>query len=329
VQWRSISPVGRTPDTTAPDPRLDAEAAAWLSRLQDSARTPATEHAFKAWLAADSAHAAAFSRATDVWDLIGGAGALVDRSAPSRRPARHPQWALAATLAAVTCLAAAGLFATRDPTYRTRTGEQQSVTLSDGTRVTLNTDSKLTVDYRPGERRVKLERGEAMFEVAKNPNRPFIVAAAGEEVKALGTVFVVRRDSARVAVTLVEGKISVSAPERSQRRVLAVLGPGQRLTVRPEAGSAIDHPKLEAITAWRRGQVMFDDSSLIDAAAEMNRYGARRVVVGDPSLGGLRISGVFATSDPAAFAQAMAQIYGRSVRPEADDLVLEKATGRG
>lgn len=324
--------VTRPPDDSAPglDARLDAEAAAWLARLRGPRRTEATERGLRAWLATDPAHAAAFSRATEVWDLIGGAGAQLDRSLGSRRTgmARWPM-AMAAGLALVACLIGGGVLFTGGPAYRTQVGEQQSVILSDGTRLTLNTDSRVRVRYSAGLRRVELDQGEAMFEVAKNPARPFVVVAAGDEVRALGTVFVVRRDQARLAVTLVEGRVSVSEPGKAGRRVLAVLTPGQRLTVRPEAGSGIDHPRIEAVTAWRRGQVMFDDVSLLDAAEELNRYGGRRIVVGDPSLGAMKISGVFSTSDPGAFAAAAAQLLDLSVRSDDGRVVLERADARG
>jgi transmembrane sensor len=208
-------------------------------------------------------------------------------------------------------------------------GEQQTVRLSDGTRLTLNTDSRVVIRFSAGQRRVALLKGEAMFEVAKNPHRPFIVLASGEEVRALGTVFLVRKDAADVKVTLVEGKVSVTAPGKSERRLVAVLAPGQRLTLRDQAAAAaIDRPKLDAVTAWRRGQVMFDDVSLREAAAELNRYGGRRILVGDPSLDGLKISGVFSTSDPEAFAAAASQLLGLSVRSDAHGMILERSAAR-
>lgn len=308
---------------TAADPRIEAEAAAWLARLRGPQRSPQAERAFRAWLAADPRHEDVFSRATELWDLVGGAGAPLDR-APQPWLARRPL-ALAAALAALACLAGGGAVLMRDPTYHTRIGEQQSVVLSDGTRMTLNTDSRVVVRYSAGLRRVKLDRGEAMFEVAKNPRRPFIVVAAGEQVRALGTVFTVRRDGPGVAVTLIEGRVSVSEKTGASPRLVAMLAPGQRLTVRPDAGSAVDRPRLEAVTAWRRGQVVFDDTSLLDAAQELNRYGGRRILVGDPSVGSMRISGIFSASDPDTFAAVASQALGLSVHADDRGLVLTRA----
>jgi transmembrane sensor len=184
----------------------------------------------------------------------------------------------------------------------------------------------VAVHYAAGERRIRLDRGEALFEVAKNPARPFIVVAGDEQVRALGTVFMVRRGAAAVAVTLLEGKVSVTTPERSDHRPSTVLAPGQRLTVRAEVGAALDRPKLDAVTAWRRGQAVFDNTALIDAAAELNRYGGRTLVIGDPSLSGLKVSGGFATSDTAEFAAAVAALYDLSIEQDGDRIVLVKNT---
>ena len=311
-----------------------AEAAAWLARLQGEGRTPATEAAFKDWLA-DPAHAKAFSRATETWEIIPGAAAL--RPERAARPMHHSRPrlgrrggllapALVAATLIVAVVGAGAAFLARDPVYATAVGHQQSLTLDDGTRVALNTGSRLVVDYSRATRRVRLERGEAMFEVIKDARRPFIVVAGDEQVRALGTAFVVRRDRGRVAVVLVEGRVEVSRKAQDQAKPvrLAVLSPGERLTVRADAGVALDRPKLEAATAWRRGQVMFDDSSLIDAVAELNRYGGAQVVVGDPSLAGLRVSGVFAAQDPDAFAEAVAQLHGLRREAVDDRIVLRR-----
>jgi transmembrane sensor len=306
---------------------VTAEAAAWLARLQGPARTPAAESAFKDWLAADAAHARAFARVTDVWDVLPGA-ATYGQAKARPRPARAISVLVAASLAVLVIGGGLAGYLMRHPSYRTEMGEQRTVALADGTRVTLNTDSRLVVDYRPGERIVRLTRGEALFEVAKNPARPFIVQAGDEQVRALGTTFEVRTDHAKVAVTLIEGRVEVSKhpPGAASVRV-AVLSPGERVVVRPDAPTspaAIDRPKVEAVTAWRRGEVMFDDVSLADAITELNRYGDSHIVVADPALAAIRVSGVFETHDPAEFADAMAQLYGLRVEHDGDQIALAK-----
>jgi transmembrane sensor len=303
-----------------------AEAAAWLARLQGEGRTPATEAAFKDWVA-EPDHARAFARATETWEVIAGA-ALAGRRATPARPRRAPALA-AAALVLIVVGVGAGASVLRDPAYRTAVGQQQTLTLSDGTRVALNTDSRIVVDYRAGERRVRLERGEAMFEVAKNPRRPFIVQAGDEQVRALGTTFVVRRDAGRMSVVLIEGRVEVSprpgrAEPSGRPAGTTVLSPGERLIIKAGAAIAVDRPKVETATAWRRGEVMFDDASLGEAVAELNRYGGTPVAVSDPRLDGLRVSGVFKTQDPGEFAETVAQLHGLRVTHGEAEILLRR-----
>lgn len=307
----------------------DAEAAAWLARLQDKDRSPATEEAFKSWAHADPAHEEAFERATEIWAMIPGAMLCADApaAAPIRLPARAPAWRVAAYAMAASLLLAVGAgggwWLLRDPhDYATRVGEQKIATLEDGSRIALNTDTEIDVDYDPHTRRVTLTRGEAMFEVAPNAARPFIVRAGGKQVRAIGTSFIVRRDAGGVVVTLIQGKVSVSDVSNAAARP-TMLTPGERLTA--GAGSAtplIDQPKIEAATAWRRGQAVFDDTPLAAAVAELNRYGGPRIAIDDPHLASLRVSGVFATNDTAEFASAVAALHGLRVEKTGEALHL-------
>jgi transmembrane sensor len=302
-----------------------AEAAAWLVRLQQANRDAATESAFKEWMR-DPAHARAFAHATAVWEIIPGAARVGKTTAPPARGgvSRLLPTLVMAGLAVTIIVGGLAAYLTRNPVYTTKVGEMETVTLSDGTRVALNTDSKLVVAYTRAERRLRLERGEAMFEVTKNPQRPLVVQAGQEQVRALGTTFTVRRDREKLAVVLLEGRVEVGrrVAGRSQVSRVAVLAPGQRLTVRSDAGAAVDYPKIETAIAWRRGELMFDGAPLLDAVAELNRYGGAQVQVGDPTLAALHVSGVFQTHDPAEFALAIAELHHLRVVRDGDTLVL-------
>jgi transmembrane sensor len=266
-----------------------------------------------------------------VWEVIPGAARF---SAPACAPAmvrsrarRAVPARLAAGIAFVAIVAALAWSVLRQPSYTTAVGQQQIFTLEDGTRVSLNTNSKLRVAYRAHERRLVLERGEGLFEVAKEADRPFIVESGEQQVTALGTTFIMRKDLHALAVTLIEGKVAVarqrSSADRADAALTAViLAPGQRVIVRDDAKPALDTPALQTVTAWRRGEVIFDDASLRDAAAEINRYGTVRVVLATPALAQLRVSGVFGTRDPQEFARAMAQLHKLSVRRESGEIVL-------
>lgn len=312
--------------------RIDAEAVVWLDRLHGPDRTPETEAGLQDWLRLDDAHKRAFERATSLWDLLPGAESV--RAAryeiEERHQRRRPVWAAVAGIAAAIAITVGGYQFWREapPSYETVVGQQQVMTLEDGSRIALNTNTRLTVLYSATERRVQLDHGEAMFDVAHNPRRPFIVAAGNEEVRALGTSFVVRSDTGRLAVTLLQGRVAVSR-SGSDPRPIAVLSPGQRIIVAQTAAStatapAIDRPALNAVTAWRRGEAMFDGTPLADAVAELNRYGPTQIVVADPAVGNLRVSGVFATNDAAEFASAIAQLNGLHVRRTGDRIVLER-----
>lgn len=295
-----------------------AEAAAWIARLQGSARTPAAEAAFKEWLMADPAHASAFTRATEVWEIIPGATAGVNQRAERRL---FPL-SLAAGVLLAAVLGVVMFYMWSAPTYSTTVGQQQTITLQDGTRVSLNTRSKLSVAYTAHERQLRLERGEALFEVARDAERPFVVEVDKESVRALGTRFVVRKERSTVAVTLIEGLVEVTPSLQPVKPVR--LSPGERITLHAQTGAVLDHPKVEALTAWRRGEVMFDDVSLLEAATEINRYGGMQVVLAEPQLAQLRVSGVFETADPQEFAQAMAQLHRLHTRRNGSHIVLEE-----
>ncbi|WP_407352495.1 FecR family protein [Luteimonas sp. R10] len=306
-----------------------AEASAWLARLQGPARTPATEAAFKAWLAVEPAHAQAFARVTDTWDIIPGAALL---SVPSARPMavdrrRRVSMALAACVALVAVAVGLTWRVSGDPVYHTAVGEQRTLVLDDGTRIALNTDSRIAVSYGEDERHIRLERGEALFEVARQPGRPFVVQAGEDRVRALGTTFVVRRDRGHLAVALIEGRVEVSrpSPQGQARPVHAtVLSPGERITLGPDIRQTVDRPRIEAMAAWRRGEAMFNNATLAEAIAEINRYGGAPVRLEDPVLGQLRVSGVFATRDPAEFARTVAQLHALTVEHSEEDLVLKR-----
>ncbi len=314
--------------------RTAAEAAAWLARLESTGRTEATEAGLRAWLDADASHRTAFERAMDLWAILPGAAALRDGGGESR-PAPLPAFggrmgasarslALVASLLLVVMVSA--WWVIRQPTgYSTVVGEQKVATLEDGTRIALNTDTHLSVRYEEKKRSIVLDDGEAMFEVARNPARPFVVTAGNKSVTAIGTSFIVRKTGGVVSVILISGKVRVDThPSSASAPVVrpTVLTPGERFAVAGDAAAMVTPVSSEAATAWRRGQVIFNDTPLSAAIAELNRYGGPQIDVGDPRLGGLTVSGVFATNDTAEFADAVAALHGLTVDRDAGRIRL-------
>jgi len=226
-----------------------------------------------------------------------------------------------------------------NPSYGTGIGEQRVIRLSDGARVTLNSNSRVVVSYGKSQRRVSIDRGEAFFEIAQDASRPFRVRAGDDQVEALGTSFVVRREARELTVTLVEGKIAVSSltgsPAKSTQVLMnlsesVILKPGQRLRiagkgVKPE----IDAPRMDAVTAWRRGEVVLDKTVLADAVAEMNRYDQKRLVIDDPGIAGLKISGIYHTGDSGMFAAMVSRLYGLDVDDRGGQLHLSSRSSLG
>jgi len=301
-------------------PSVRAEAAAWVARLQGPARDAAAEHAFRRWIEADPAHAAAFDRATQVWEGIGGAAAGLKVGQGGRARTRMQ---IAASLAAGLIVAGGGWAVLRDPVYSTRVGEQHTVRLEDGSLLALNTNTKVVVHYTKNRRDLRLVRGEAQFDVAKNPARPFIVTAEGEQVRAVGTSFVVRDEGHAVSVTLLEGKVTVTpaAAKKAAATRVVYLTPGERLKVGARTPPKVDRPQLESVTAWRSGQILLDDTSLADAVAEMNRYSDKPLAIeGDAAR--LRVTGIFRAGESEAFARTVSAEYGLAVVEEPDRTLL-------
>ncbi|MEJ1964652.1 MAG: FecR domain-containing protein [Gammaproteobacteria bacterium] len=193
--------------------RLIAEASAWLAVLHGPNRNAATERGFSQWLHSSPDHALAFEEATSIWEES--RNLPRPRSLRSAPPPRSVVRTLLALAASVVLLAVGALVYLRMSGISTGIGEQRVLALEDGSTVILNTRSRVVVSYDPKVRRIELKRGEALFEVAKRPDWPFVVTAGEHQIRALGTSFAVRRDDGRVQVTLVEGRVTVSSPSPS------------------------------------------------------------------------------------------------------------------
>lgn len=317
-----------------PPERL-AEAGVWVARLHGDERGQEMEAGFRQWLRADPLNARAFELTTDVWNDAENLKRVIPfaSAAPAKPAARHFTVSIAAA-AAVLLLAGYFLYL-RPGTVATNIGEQRLLVLEDGTRVYMNTATRLSVAYDTHVRRVELRTGEAFFDVARKADRPFVVTAGERTVVALGTSFVVRREDRRLAVTLVEGKVAVTRTESGGPHVATgalrgltsgndvfTLVAGQRLTLENGAAAALDTPAIEKTTAWRHGQVVLDDTPLSTAIAEMNRYSRVQLSIQRPEARNIKINGLFQAGDSASFANAVAQTYGLQVREKNGEIVL-------
>ena len=296
---------------------IAAEAALWIVRTADTRATGRRDPGFEQWLAEHPGHRTAFAKATGVWRGLGTAAsprpharARATRAWSMPPPPLSRRYSWAAALAACLILIVVGgqFLSTAYPVYATVVGEQRSIRLADQTRVMLNTDTRIAVRYDAAQRRVVLERGEALFDVAHNPARPFYVESGGDYIRAVGTSFTVRRDAQGLEVTLLSGKVLIGRIGAAAARV--ALEPGERLRLTGARAPVIDRPVVDDVTAWRRGQIVFDATPVAAAIAEMNRYSAMPVMLRASTPPGARLSGVFETGESESFAGTLAAIYG-------------------
>lgn len=295
---------------------IDEAAAQWVVRLADGRPGDALRDSFEQWLAHDPRHAPAFERIHGVWT---GAGTVGQRWRNNRRTR------VVGVVMAMALVALPLTLMLRDPVYETGRGEQEIVELDDGTRLTLNTDSSVTVNYERGTRRVSLNRGEVYFDVAHNARRPFVVDIDHDNVRVLGTSFLIRRDGEETQVTLVTGSVLVNhGGSDALTHPALTLSPGERVRWRQGVSNQIDRPKLESSLAWRRGELVLEQTLVMDAVAEMNRYSRTPMVLNDERAARARISGVFKTGDSETFAYTLARLYGLQVQRLGGKIVMDR-----
>lgn len=201
--------------------------------------------------------------------------------------------------------------------YQTVIGERSALTLPDGSVVTLDTNSAIRVSYTATDRGVYLMRGQAVFEVAKHKPVPFNVYAGDRKITAVGTTFDVRLDGPAsapvVRVGLIEGKIRVATAspmtERAAGSDQITMISGEVLTAQPAGPMAVQVGNPEKLASWRGGVLSFEDVTLRDAVAEMNRYTNRPIILGSPAVGNYRVTGVFKSGDPDRFASSVAEVF--------------------
>lgn len=325
-------------------------AAYWFVRQDAGTLTPDEQCRLQAWLDAAEANRRAYQQTLGTWTEIDSAADTGELralrvAALAAAPAQRV-WPRAAAIAALFLGAVAlGAFTWRSfngsarsspaaaandrAQYATASDQRSAVTLSDGTHVSMNLNTVLDADLTGAERRVRLDRGQAFFDVARDERRPFIVMAGDREIRALGTKFDVRLESGRVEVVLVEGKVRVDRNDASilqqlAKRAAAVeLTPGQRLVAAKGSSPAVTPTNAAQVTSWREGWVVFEDETLEGAIAELNRYSKTPIVVPDEAVKNMRLSGVFRIGEPERFASTIQELLPIAVeRGQGGETVL-------
>ena len=210
--------------------------------------------------------------------------------------------------------------------YLTAIGDLRSVPLSDGSNAMMSSDSRMQVSLSNGERRIDLQQGEAFFEVAKDPGRPFVVSAGGRQIVAVGTRFAVRRDGADLRVVVTEGKVRLqSEGDAGPSRMPTTLLHAGNVALASHRGVLVRTGTVEEAERdldWRSGYVTFRDTPLEAAAAEFNRYNARKIVMGDTEVAAMRVGGNFRWSNTEAFVRLLEQGFPVRAERHPDRIVL-------
>jgi len=309
---------------------IDSRAADWAARRDLGALSLEEEAAFQDWLVADARHLGAYGRAEAVLHRLERLSVAALDTAPSgiagQRDWSRRRLLLSGGIAAVAA-ATIGIVSIRDgvsgQSFSTQIGQVREVVLSDGSIVFLNTDSEISVLFTSQTRNINLLKGEALFDVAKNKQRPFVVSAGDTRVRAVGTSFTVSHLPEKpIQVLVKEGVVELertNAPEALPIRASAniqAIAPADA----PIVTMAMPEEKLARDLEWQFGRIALDNETLADAAAEFARYSQVRIVV-DPAVSHRTVTGLFASNDPVSFAKAASsvlrlrmEVKGREVR---------------
>jgi transmembrane sensor len=356
ISKKSGASLDDRPDT---DP-VFAAATEWMVRVHDPDVTPESLIAWQAWMRESPAHAEAFRRMEKLDELLRAvprppkaspremARDGYQGSVPIRLWRRNPsqlvtRWALAAcVLVSTVALALLGIALTgrfgndrEAGMITTRIGENRVVRLADGSVITLGGDSRVAVHFHPRERDIDLLQGEAFFKVAHNPQRPFKVAAGRAMVVAVGTQFDVRRDTEQVVVDVVEGRVLV-LPRSStlplallhafQPRLAAVsVGAGEQTSVDSvEIAPPTQIPDAGDATSWQSGRLVFRMQPLGDVLQQINRYSSKPIVIGDPAIADMKVTGTVVDGNVAGWVASLQSAMGIEAADEPGRIVLRR-----
>lgn len=314
-----------TRDCTCDSASVRDAAATWFARVQAQTLSVAEQAEFEAWLAQHASHEVEYQWLASLWsaaDLLPKARLQALCEAPAPRLERRSFLACGLAASVVAAVAGAGLWmqlhssAGYQAEFATAMGERRTVTLPDGSSIELNGRSQVRVNFERRQRTVELQQGEGMFSVARDADRPFVVQAGAGQVTVTGTRFDVLRegDQARIAVESGHVRVQGANPDAA---VNLTAGLGTVVDAQGQVAAA-EPVNTRTLTAWRKGQLVFEDATLGEVAAQVSRYRDKPVHVSSPAIARLRLSSVFKTDDTDALLKALPQILPVAVRARAD-----------
>lgn len=315
-----------------PSAAKNLEAAQWLRRRMLESWTEADETALNAWLEQDIANKVAYWRLKAAWERADRLAALRREKKLGGRPAKGLVRAMkiAAAVVLIALSAAGANFwlesqnRPKDAVYATALGERKTIALTDGSEIELNTDTAIRFAASPTKNVVTLLKGEVYFQIRHNPDRLFVIEAAGHRITDIGTKFRVRKDDARLEVALIEGEVRFDSADDRVKPVNMKAGDVVIATAHSAAVMRPPRKEIADSLGWRNGMIVFRHTTLAEAAAEFNRYNANKLVIADPEAAKLTINGTFRTNDIAAFADAAHAVFGLRITAHNAETVIAR-----
>lgn len=315
---------------------IEARAAQWVVRRDRLGVSAELTEELERWLQEDSRHCGALLKAEATWVLLGSAqvsqAALSPILTSLRRPwfgSRHSRKSMLGGLATAVAagLATVFLLLPGSDHYKTEVGEIRRLALADRSTAAINTSSDVAVLYETERRRIKIEKGEAWFQVAKDQARPFIVEVGTIRVEAVGTAFSVRRRSNGADILVTEGVVKAWVIGAESKAVHVQAGSHAFVGKTATVAKAVARPsQLDRELAWRAGKIDLAGETLAEAVSEFNRYNVQQITVVDQAAAQKRFYGVFRTDDPEGFARAASTSLGVRASMTGDgDIVIASA----
>ena len=331
------------------DDDVSTQAAYWVAKMDSELPSPDLFKKFLQWKDSDPLHASAFGELSAIWAAaekpkMHGIIAeeqlqypATDRTTDQSPIAQYLPFSLKISLAASLviglCLVVmSGLQINQGAQLQslqlvTQIGEQKTKKLNDGSELTLNTNSKVNVQYSKNERSIYLTSGEAHFEVAHNSQRPFKVYTPHGNVRAVGTAFTISLANDNLAITVTEGRIAITSSQpsaRNKNQPLALVDAGHKVNVSDDHPQIkrIDTVELEKRTAWQKGLLIFDGDSLKSVIEEISRYTDTTIVVTDESINSVKIGGQFRTNEIQGLLESLHNGFGISAHYIDENRVL-------
>jgi len=277
------------------------ESTRWFARLRSDTVSEREREEFERWRDASLANRRAYEELQGLWDSMDGLDA-----APAPRPSksRMAAFSLAGAMAAAVAWFLIAMVAALPPfapdVYETAAGEQRSLPLADGSTVHLNTRTRVAVDLSDDARHVRMDSGEALFDIAADPDRPFIIDTGTGEIRVLGTRFNVRRRAGSTEVAVIEGKVRVAASNTGVTRgapASADLTAGQLVQMGADGLSGISAINPGLIASWRDGRLVYRGVPLSEVVSDLNRYLDNGIRIGDSELEALTVTAVIRIED--------------------------------